>query len=121
MTVKRGDSPPVSEPLTASKVPDWLPPEWEALWLEMQNALPAYPSRRQLAEQTTELIHDLSHRTIERWPIPVRYINGMARPEREKALEYLFRRLLDTTPICGGRSRGVARTASHVATKRQAA
>lgn len=97
-----------SETPNAAKAPPWLAPELAKLFLEMLERLPLFPSRRDLANQISGRLYRVSHRSIEGWPVVVRHINGVACPDRQEALEYAFRKVVESGAIRGGR-RGVTR------------
>lgn len=55
--------------------------------------LPVRVPRKRAAEIVSKHVFETSHRTMERWPIPVRHLNGQAHFETRDVLMEAFRRL----------------------------
>ena len=91
--------------IAATTAPEWLPPDYADLFRKMLNSLPLRPSRKQLAQAITDNLYEQSHRSMERWPVAVTYVNGRACPDAYETLEFAFRKLCGSTPIRGGRQR----------------
>ena len=60
--------------------------------------LPARVDRKRGAELVTKFYFPISHRTLERWPLPVRHLNGKAVMETRDLLA-MAASLLDAAPV----------------------
>jgi hypothetical protein len=81
-----------------------LRPELAALFKELVETSPPFSTRR----SGVKLIHDklgikYSHRTLERWALPIQYVNGQATFPTVRMLERVFAELNDEPVIMGGR------------------
>jgi hypothetical protein len=92
--------------------PDWLPADLVPLFEQVMSELPAYPDKRTAADVCRRRVHPISHRTLERAPIPTRLLNGRACFSAREFTEYIFRRLLDSPAVRGGRRSGSGRQAA---------
>jgi len=70
-------------------LPQWAKDEIARLLVE----LPARVPRRAAAEIVTKNAFKTSHRTLERWPLPVRHLNGQAHHETRDVLVEAFSRV----------------------------
>jgi hypothetical protein len=64
--------------------------------------LPARVCRRMAAQIVTRIFFPVSHRTLERWPVTWRRINGRALVDTSELLAEAQRRLDEATAIIGG-------------------
>ena len=74
-------------------------------------ALPRRVDRRTAAAIVTRFMFPVSHRTIERWGLPVRYVNGYALYETSDVIAAAESRLAESTPIRAGRRTRAIRVA----------
>jgi hypothetical protein len=75
-------------------------------------ALPRRVDRRTAAAIVTAYFFPVSHRSIERWSLPVRCVGGYALYETADVLAAAERRLGESTPISAGRRARVAADAA---------
>jgi len=72
---------------------------------------PEYPvrvNRRVGAELVTRLFFPVSPRTLERWPLPVRHVNGQAVIETDQLFAHARSLLAAAPEIMGGKGRAAA-------------
>lgn len=67
-----------------------------------------YVNRRQLAKRITEELYVVSARSLERWPLVWRLVNGKAVTNEEEGMAEARRRLKEAPAIRGGRRSGNA-------------
>lgn len=81
----------MTEDLTekASRLPQWAKEEIARLLLD----LPARVPRKNAAEIVTKHAFKTSYRTMERWPLPVRHLNGQAHYETRDVLVEAYSRV----------------------------
>ena len=65
--------------------------------------LPAFATRAELARHISATRFSISRRTIERWPVPVRAINGRTRLDTKMALEYADKLIKSAPAVASGR------------------
>jgi hypothetical protein len=65
--------------------------------------LPAFMTRRELAEHIGRTRFRISRRTIERWPIPFRIIAGRTRLDTQKALAHADMLIKNAPTVAGGK------------------
>ena len=75
-------------------------------------ALPVRVDRRTAAAIVTAYFFPVSHRTIERWSLPVRYVGGYALYETTDVIAAAESRLAESTPIRAGRRSRAVRAAA---------
>jgi hypothetical protein len=73
-------------------------------------ALPVRVDRRTAAAIVTAFFFPISHRSIERWSLPVRYVGGYALYETRDLIAAAERCLAVSTPIRAGRRIPAAKT-----------
>src|SRR5215213_10259497 len=61
--------------------------------------LPVRVDRRTAAAIVTAFFFPVSHRSIERWSLPVRYVGGYALYETRDLIAAAERRLAESTPV----------------------
>jgi len=82
--------PKMNEPPNAEvTLPQWAQDEIERLLRD----LPVRVPRKQAAAIVTQHAFATSNRTLERWPLPVRHLNGQAHFETRDLLTEAFRRV----------------------------
>jgi hypothetical protein len=83
---------------------------------ELLRTLPANVTRRVGAEIITKHVFPISHRSLERWPLPTKFVNGKATAPTIELLAQAWARF-SAAPILMSGQRSNAETAEHVATK----
>jgi len=71
------------------RLPQWAKDEIARLLPD----LPARVPRRLAADIVTKHAFKISHRSMERWPLPVRHLNGQAHHETRDVLVEAFSRV----------------------------
>jgi hypothetical protein len=66
--------------------------------------LPAYLTFRDLAAHLTRTRFRVSHRSLERWPLRVKLVNGRRHAETSQALAHADRMLAEAPTVATGRS-----------------
>ena len=77
-----------------------LPAEFQ----ELLALLPANVDRRTGAALITKHLFPVSHRSLEVWPLPSRFVNGRAVVPTAKLFEIAFAKLNAAPVVMGGRS-----------------
>jgi hypothetical protein len=85
-------------------LPQWMQDEIARLLHEF----PARVPRKRGAEIVTRHVFETSHRTMERWPLPVRHLNGQAHFETRDLLVEAFTRLAAAPVLATGRPQSEA-------------
>ena len=67
--------------------------------------LPARVDRKRGAELVTRFFFPVSHRTLERWPLPVRHVNGKAVMETRDLLAMAAAELEAAPFLANGRAK----------------
>jgi hypothetical protein len=81
-----------------------LRPELAALFEEILTSSPPYSTRRSGVELLkNKLGIEFSHRTLEKWPLPIQIIKGEATFPTVAMLEHVFAELNAAPVIMGGR------------------
>ena len=78
-------------------------PNLQELFENMLEKAPAFVDRRTAAELITGNLFPVSHRSLDTWPLPTRYVNGRAVMPTFKLLEMAFGKLAAGPVVMGGR------------------
>jgi hypothetical protein len=82
--------------------------------LQLLDELPANVTRRVGAALITKLLFPVSHRSLERWPLPIRHVNGKAAVPTAELLSQAWAKL-NAAPIVMSGCHATAETVEHVA------
>src|SRR5690348_6579065 len=93
--------------LSALKMTASLPDAELPAWLEeIVSRLPRSMSRRRGGQEVSQHLFDVSHRTLEAWPLSVRRVNGHAILDTRELFALAYRKYLDAPVVMGGRRTG---------------
>jgi hypothetical protein len=79
-------------------------PQLPQYLVELLDTLPVRVDRRTGAKLVTQHIFPVSHRTLEKWPLPVQHVNGYAVIATRALFEAAYARLSAAPVIMSGRS-----------------
>ena len=80
-----------------------MPPDLEELLKELSKKYPRRMTRRAAAEAVTREFFEVQPRSLERWPLGWRRVNGKAHAETPELFTVAAAKLADAAPIRGGR------------------
>jgi hypothetical protein len=75
--------------------------------------LPLFATRKRLADQITQSRFPVSDRTLERWPVPRKYVNGHSVLDTAKTLEHADAMITKAPTVATGRA-GLRRGARRI-------
>jgi hypothetical protein len=94
----------LEQTLRSGHAPSGWRPELAALFEQLVASSPPFSTRRSGVKLLKEKVGiELSHRTLEKWPLPVQIIKGEATFPTVAMLEHVFAELNAAPVIMGGR------------------
>src|SRR5271165_1220443 len=81
--------------LEAAPFPDWLE--------DILSRLPTNVNRRRGAEEISQYLFPVSHRSLETWPLPTRRVNGQAIVSTRALFALAFQKYSASPVVMGGR------------------